>query len=433
MDNAPPTPSKISNPKKQSVTTLLDITRANNIAIMLSRIKLTLPKICEAILEINDDALSIDDLKAISKQLPTPEEVERIKNFDEVDKLAKADQYFAAIMAIPRLHTRLDCMAYRRKLDLELEELRPDLSTLRNAAKELRASGRFRQLLQVVLVIGNNLNGGTFRGNAKGFQLDALLKLKETKTASGGPQCPTLLHYVAKVLMRKDPSLTTFIEELPSLEAAARVSVQTTVQAINSLVAGLQLVKIELQTHEGLKDVPKNDRFAPVMKGFMTQVTPAVDALKNMGSSIEADLRSLLVFYGENPDSAEAPKPEDFFSLILSFSSSLQKCALEVHDAEVSQKRTQTPIVSVTEPEGEQEPAVKAAQRAQGSAGPSSYTPKGSQGYTHGRLSVGRGDLDQAIRSMREGKRRARPQRPLSKIFFDGSSNGRRQSRAYDG
>ena len=46
--------------------------------------------------------------------------------------------------------------------------------------------------------------------------------MKETKTARGGPECPTLLHYLAKVLMRKDPSLTTFIEELPSLEAAAR-------------------------------------------------------------------------------------------------------------------------------------------------------------------------------------------------------------------
>lgn len=41
--------------------------------------------------------------------------------------------------------------------------------------------------------------------------------------------------------------------------------------------------------------------------------------------------------------------------------------------------------------------------------------------------SVGRGDLDQAIRSMRDGKRRARPQntRPLSKIFVDGARHSR--------
>ena len=54
------------------------------------------------------------------------------------------------------------------------------------------------------------------------------------------------------------------------------------------------------------------------------QISPAVEALKNMGSTVEADLRSLLAFYGEDPDAPEAPKPEDFFNLILTFSSSLQ-------------------------------------------------------------------------------------------------------------
>lgn len=47
-------------------------------------------------------------------------------------------------------------------------------------------------------------------------------KLKDTKTTKGGPSCPTLLHYLARLLLRTDASLTTFIEELPNVEAAAR-------------------------------------------------------------------------------------------------------------------------------------------------------------------------------------------------------------------
>jgi diaphanous 1 len=42
---------------------------------MLSRIKLGLPEIKKALVEINDGLLTVDDLKAISKQLPTAEEV----------------------------------------------------------------------------------------------------------------------------------------------------------------------------------------------------------------------------------------------------------------------------------------------------------------------------------------------------------------------
>lgn len=57
---------------------------------------------------------------------------------------------------------------------------------------------------------------------------------------------------------------------------------------------------------------------------FAAQVSPNIDALKNMGNMIEGELRSLLTYYGEDPDSSDAPKPEDFFGLIASFSSTLQ-------------------------------------------------------------------------------------------------------------
>ena len=42
---------------------------------MLSRIKMDYPQIRKSIVEIDDQRLSIDDLRALSKQLPTSEEV----------------------------------------------------------------------------------------------------------------------------------------------------------------------------------------------------------------------------------------------------------------------------------------------------------------------------------------------------------------------
>ena len=46
--------------------------------------------------------------------------------------------------------------------------------------------------------------------------------MKETKTVKASPDCPTLLHYVARVLMKSDPELVNFLDDLPHLEAAAR-------------------------------------------------------------------------------------------------------------------------------------------------------------------------------------------------------------------
>lgn len=56
-----------------------------------------LPDIRRALLEVDDNKLSIDDLKAIGKQLPTSEEINRLNDFDGVGKLAKADQYFVQV------------------------------------------------------------------------------------------------------------------------------------------------------------------------------------------------------------------------------------------------------------------------------------------------------------------------------------------------
>lgn len=363
---------------------------------MLSRIKLELPEISAALLAIDDQKLSIDQLKAISRQLPTAEEITHLKDFDDVSKLTKADQFFHQIMTIPRLSERLQCMLYRRKLDLEIEETRPELNIVRHASYELRSSPRFKKVLQAVLAVGNALNGSTFRGGARGFQLDALTKLRETKTAKGGPDCPTLLHYLAKVLLRSDPALVTFIEDMPHVEAAARVSVQTIIASVHGMVDGLKRVSEELTILQKTR-LPAGDNFIMVMQPFVKQTSASVDALKNMANALENELRSLLLFYGENPDSPDAPKPEDFFGLVLSFSSSIQKAALEVHDTE--EKRV-PPSSTLSIPE---EP----------STGPS----------------VGRGDLDQAIRSMRKGQRRTRTlNRPLSKIFVDGA----RTSRIYE-
>lgn len=53
-------------------------------------------------------------------------------------------------------------------------------------------------------------------------------------------------------------------------------------------------------------------------------MTTSVQALENMNTAVETELRSMLSYFGESIDSPEGPKPEDFFNLIVSFSSSLR-------------------------------------------------------------------------------------------------------------
>jgi len=280
--------------------------------------------------------------------------------------------------------------------------------------------------------VGNALNGSTFRGGARGFQLDALLKMKETKTALSDPSCPTLLHYLARTLSKTHPSLLVFIEDLPHVESAARVSVQTVSAAANTIVVGFNQVKEEIQALKGSK-VP-GDMFIQVMEPFIRDVDQAVTALKEATIAMDGELKSLLAYFGEAPESTDGTRPEDFFGLIMSFSSALQKATLEVQAVE-SRKPRVLPTVDVSKDEDTPTETTAKNVTLKGPPSPQTLlTPPGMPGSTSGRLTIGRGDLDEAIRSIRVGQRpRARQQaRPLSKMFLDGSSPGRPTSTLHD-
>ena len=52
-------------------------------------------------------------------------------------------------MDVPRIADRLKCMIYRRRLELDVEEIRPELDILHSASRELKTSQKFKRVLQV--------------------------------------------------------------------------------------------------------------------------------------------------------------------------------------------------------------------------------------------------------------------------------------------
>lgn len=174
-----------------------------------------------------------------------------------------------------------------------------------------------------------------------------------------------------------------------------------------------------------------------------------------MASALEVELRSLFLYYGESTDTAEGIKAEDFFGMILSFSTSLQvranqkgvldliltprkKSALEVYKTQERQEVAAPKMIVSEAPaqvveEGEIKPVqppttngLAPPPRGDGTATPTARSYGRAGGNT-----IQRGEFDQAIRGMLDGTQRRRREnnhRPLSRIFVDGS----RQSRAIE-
>lgn len=318
--------------KKQAPTTLISLQRAQNISIMLQRIKLPFPQIRASLLAVDDGLLTLDHLKALKSCLPSADEMELVREFNgEISSLSPADRFFKEIMGIPKLNERLASMLYMRRFEMDLEELKPDLKVLRDAVEEMNASIKFKKVLQTVLMVGNMLNASTYRGGASGFQLGDLLKLRDTKPTSASAGTPTLLHYIVRVLNKSDKTLVGFLDDCAHVEAAARVSTQSVMATVNLMISGNEALKEEMKVLRKIRISSADDRFLQVADEFVSQSASQLKALQSTGSKINQDLIGLLSYYGED---ASQTKPEDFFSTVASFGQALMRAEVEVLEAD---------------------------------------------------------------------------------------------------
>ncbi|KAJ3182376.1 hypothetical protein HDU87_008540 [Geranomyces variabilis] len=322
-------PAVPAAPKK--IITLIDGRRAQNIAIMLGGIRLSYADISRAIITMDDSVMSIERLQALRSWAPTPDECDIVRAYEgDFGDVGNAERYIREVMDIPRLNQRLEHMLFRKRFEEEVEEVIPDMETVLLACDQVRNSKRLRSLLKQVLVLGNYLNGTSFRGHAHGFKLEALLNLRDTR-ANGSKLLPTLLHYLVAKLEQTDPDLIDFMREMPRAELAARVCIPALFASIRELRRGIEAVASETAELRKLADQPDDsseDRFLAVMEPFATRASVRVAGLEYQASVAEKNVNDLIAFFGDDPKE-RAGAPEDFFALFTTFSSELARARTE--------------------------------------------------------------------------------------------------------
>ncbi|KAL6532017.1 Formin-like protein 11 [Orobanche gracilis] len=174
--------------------------RLQNISILSKALSATAEQVYAAL--IRGDGLSLQDLEALSKMVPTKEEEAKLINYKgDILELGSAEKLVKAMLKIPFTFSRIEAMLYRETFQDEFLHLRKSFLMLEESCKELRSSRLFLKLLEAVLKTGNRMNVGTIRGGAKAFKLDALLKLAHVKGTDGRT---TLLHFVVQEIVRSE-------------------------------------------------------------------------------------------------------------------------------------------------------------------------------------------------------------------------------------
>ena len=170
--------------QSEKVTTLLEGQREQNVGIVIGRIRLDVQDIRHALLFVDFNVLTRELVIRLASAIPTTSEQEAFLGYTgDVSKLSKASQFGYYLSDIPNLQARVNCFKVILSFDDELERLKGSLQKYFDVIRMVRNNKGLYTIIEIILALGNFLNGDNPRGGAWGFHIGFLRKLNETKTA----------------------------------------------------------------------------------------------------------------------------------------------------------------------------------------------------------------------------------------------------------
>lgn len=320
---------------KSDKVNLIELRRANNTEIMLTKVKMPLPDLMCAALALDDSVLDVDQVENLIKFCPTKEEMELIKGYTgDKEKLGKCEQFFMELMKVPRVESKLRVFSFKIQFLQQVADLRKSLNTIDVACEQIRSSVKLKEVMKKILYLGNMINQGTARGSAVGFRLDSLLKLIDTRATNSKM---TLMHYLCKTLALRSPHLLDFYDSLVNLEAASKIQLKSLAEEMQAIVKGLEKVEFELTASES--DGPVSEVFRKTLKEFTAVAGVDVLSLSSLYSSVGRNADALVQYFGEDP--ARCPF-EQVISTLMNFVVMFRRAHQEnCKQAELEKKKAQ--------------------------------------------------------------------------------------------
>ncbi|KAK7804520.1 hypothetical protein U0070_021029 [Myodes glareolus] len=300
--------------RKVKELSVIDGRRAQNCIILLSKLKLSNEEIRQAILRMDEqEDLAKDMLEQLLKFIPEKSDIDLLEEHKhEIERMARADRFLYEMSRIDHYQQRLQALFFKKKFQERLAEAKPKVEAILLASRELTLSKSLKQMLEVVLAIGNFMNKGQ-RGGACGFRVASLNKIADTKSSID--RNISLLHYLIMILEKHFPDILNMPAELRHLSEAAKVNLAELEKEVGNLRRGLQAVEVELEYQKCQARDP-NDKFVPVMSDFITVSSFSFSELEDQLNEAREKFAKALTHFGEQESKMQ---PDEFFGIFDTF------------------------------------------------------------------------------------------------------------------
>nr|XP_061798857.1 formin-1-like [Nerophis lumbriciformis] len=301
--------------KTKQIIKLLDGKRSQAVGILISSLHLEMKDIQQAVLTVDNSVVDLETIEALYENRATADELGKIKKHyetskeDEVKLLDKPEQFLFELSQIPNFAGRAHCIIFQSLFLDTISSIRSKVEIIKNVCKELLECKRVREVMGLVLAFGNYMNGGNrTRGQADGFSLEILPKLKDVKSRDSHI---SLVDYVVLSYLRNfdsnagtDKSVYPLLEPQDLLQAAQ--------VKFEDLSKDLRKLKKELTACEG--DVQKvcadsaEEHLQPFkckMEGFISMAQKEHSAEEERFNAAQKRFQDMVNYFGVKPKSGD--------------------------------------------------------------------------------------------------------------------------------
>lgn len=191
---------------------VLDSKRSQNVGILLRSTHVDFCEIEHAIYHVDTSVVSLETLQQINKNKATNEELERIKEQGDIP-LDEPEQFLLKISQISMFTERISCMVFMAEFEETATLIERKLEVVMQLSQFLMESEELKLIFAIILTLGNYMNGGNRqRGQADGFTLEILSKLKDVKSKDSQT---TLLHFIVRTYIGRKRKEGVQLLEIP--------------------------------------------------------------------------------------------------------------------------------------------------------------------------------------------------------------------------
>ncbi|XP_054568987.1 formin-2 isoform X2 [Eptesicus fuscus] len=191
----------------QQVVKLLSNKRSQAVGILMSSLHLDMKDIQHAVVNLDNSVVDLETLQALYENRAQSDELEKIekhgrssKDKESAKSLDKPEQFLYELSLIPNFSERVFCILFQATFTESIGSIRRKLELLQKLCETLKNGPGVLRVLGLVLAFGNYMNGGNkTRGQADGFGLDILPKLKDVKSSDNSR---SLLSYIVSYYLR---------------------------------------------------------------------------------------------------------------------------------------------------------------------------------------------------------------------------------------